>query len=109
MRIVARVPSIDNSASERALRAVAVGRKNWMFAGSDAGGERAAGVYTLNQTAKRNGVEPFAYLRDLFVRFAKDQDRRANRDCGAHLNQDLLDGSFRRRFHLELEVLSKIL
>lgn len=60
--------SIDNSASERALRAVAVGRKNWMFAGSDAGGERAAGLYTLIQTAKRNGVEPFAYLRDLFAR-----------------------------------------
>ena len=58
--------SIDNSASERALRAVAVGRKNWIFAGSDAGGVRAATVYTLIASAKRHGLEPFAYLRALF-------------------------------------------
>jgi transposase len=57
---------IDNNASERALRTVAVGRKNWMFAGSDEGGRRAANFYTLIASAKANGVEPFAYLRSLF-------------------------------------------
>lgn len=57
---------IDNNASERALRAVAVGRKNWMFAGSDQGGHRAAVFYSLIASAKTNGVEPFAYLRSLF-------------------------------------------
>lgn len=57
---------IDNNASERALRTVAVGRKNWMFAGSDEGGHRAAIFYTLIGSAKENGVEPYAYLRSLF-------------------------------------------
>lgn len=58
----------DNSASERALRAVAIGRKNWLFAGSDQGGERAAQIYSLIASAKRHGLEPFAYLRLLFQR-----------------------------------------
>ena len=54
---------IDNSAAERALRAVAVGRRNYLFAGSDAGGERAAVFYSLIGTAKLNGLDPEAYLR----------------------------------------------
>ncbi len=58
--------NIDNNASERALRTVALGRKNWMFAGSDEGGRRAAIFYTLIASAKQNGVEPFTYLRSLF-------------------------------------------
>jgi transposase len=58
----------DNSASERALRGVAIGRKNWLFAGSDAGGVRAARLYTLIASCKRLGLEPYAYLRDLFAR-----------------------------------------
>lgn len=53
----------DNNAAERALRAVALGRKNWLFAGSDDGGERAATIYALIGTAKRNDVDPEAYLR----------------------------------------------
>jgi hypothetical protein len=56
----------DNSASERALRAVAIGRKNWLFAGSDEGGARAARLYSLIAGAKRHGLEPFGYLRSLF-------------------------------------------
>jgi transposase len=59
---------IDNNDCERALRTVAIGRKNWMFAGSDAGGKRAAIIYTLIESAKRHGVDPFAYLRDLLDR-----------------------------------------
>jgi transposase len=54
---------IDNNAAERALRCVALGRKNFLFAGSDAGGERAAAFYSLIGTAKLNGLDPEAYLR----------------------------------------------
>ncbi len=54
---------IDNNAAERSLRAVALGRKNYLFAGSDAGGERAAAIYSLIGTAKLNGLDPEAYLR----------------------------------------------
>jgi transposase len=61
---------IDNNAAERALRAVALGRKNYLFAGSDAGGERAAGIYSLIGSAKLNGIDPEAYLREVFARIA---------------------------------------
>ncbi len=54
---------IDNSAAERALRGVAIGRRNYLFAGADSGGERAAAIYTLVGTAKLNGIDPEAYLR----------------------------------------------
>lgn len=62
---------IDNNAAERALRAVALGRKNYLFAGSDAGGERAAAFYSLIGTAKLNGLDPEAYLREVFARIAE--------------------------------------
>lgn len=61
--------AIDNNASERALRAVAVGRKNWLFAGSDAGGQTAAVLYSLVGTCRRLAVEPWAYLRDVLARW----------------------------------------
>lgn len=61
---------LDNSAAERALRAVAVGRKNYLFAGSDSGGERAAVFYSLIGSAKLNGMDPEAYLRHVFSRIA---------------------------------------
>jgi transposase len=54
---------IDNNTAERALRAVALGRKNYLFCGSDNGGERAAAIYSLIGTAKLNGLDPEAYLR----------------------------------------------
>src|SRR3954469_16379923 len=59
---------LSNNAAERALRGVAVGRRNWTFAGSDRGGERAAAVYTLVETAKLNGVDPQAWLADVLAR-----------------------------------------
>jgi transposase len=62
---------IDNNAAERALRAVAIGRKNYMFAGSDAGGERAANLYSLIGSAKLNGLDPEAYLREVLTRIAE--------------------------------------
>jgi transposase len=61
---------IDNNAAERALRAVALGRKNYLFAGCDAGGERAAAMYTLIGSAKLNGIDPEAYLRYVLERIA---------------------------------------
>lgn len=59
---------IDNNAAERALRGVAVGRGNYLFMGSHAGGERAAAMYSLVETAKLNGLDPLAYLREVIAR-----------------------------------------
>jgi transposase len=61
---------IDNNAAERALRVVALGRKNYLFAGSDGGGHSAAAIYSLLGTAALNGVEPMAYLREVLARIA---------------------------------------
>jgi len=61
---------ISNNAAERAIRPLALGRKNYLFAGSDAGGERAAAAYTLVETAKLNGLDPEAYLRAVIGRIA---------------------------------------
>ena len=61
---------IDNNAAERALRAVALGRKNYLFAGSDAGGERAAAIYSLVGSAKLNDLNPQAYLTHVLERIA---------------------------------------
>lgn len=61
---------IDNLIAERALRGIALGRRNWLFAGSDAGGHRAAVIYSLIETAKLNGLDPEAYLRDVIARIA---------------------------------------
>ena len=67
---------LDNSPGERALRGVAIGRKNYLFAGSDAGGRRAAAMYSLIETAKLNGLNPQAYLTDVLVRIADHPARR---------------------------------
>jgi hypothetical protein len=61
---------MDNNAAERALRAVALGRKNYLFAGSDNGGEHAAAVYSLLGSAKLNGIDPEAYLTLVLRRIA---------------------------------------
>jgi len=60
----------DNNIAENAMRGIALGRKNWLFAGSDAGGERAAAMYSILQTAKLNDVNPEAYLTDTLARIA---------------------------------------
>ena len=61
---------MDNNAAERSLRGVALGRKNYLFAGSDKGGERAAAIYSLIGSAKLNGLDPEAYLREVLTRIA---------------------------------------
>jgi transposase len=67
---------MTNNAAERALRGIAVGRNNWTFAGSDAGGRRAAAIYTLIETAKLNDVDPQAWLADVFARLNDHPARR---------------------------------
>jgi transposase len=59
---------IDNNASERGQKTIAIGRKNWLFFGSEGGGATAAILFSLTETCKRLGVEPWAYLRDLLDR-----------------------------------------
>ena len=59
---------LTNNAAERVLRSIALGRKSWLFAGSDRGGERAAVMYTLIQTARLNDVDPQAWLADVLAR-----------------------------------------
>jgi transposase len=67
---------LSNNAAERALRGLALGRKSWLFAGSERGAERAALMYTLIHTAKLNDVDPQAWLADVLARIA---DHPANR------------------------------
>lgn len=62
---------IDNNLAENALRGIAVGRKNWLFAGADCGGERAAAMYSLLETAKLNDVNPHAWFADILDRIGK--------------------------------------
>ena len=62
--------SIDNNRAERAMRPLAIGRKNWLFVGSPRAGSRAATLASLIASCKENGVEPWAYLRDVFTRMA---------------------------------------
>ena len=70
--------SIDNNISERALRAQAVGRRNWTFVGSDNGGRTAAVLFSLIASCKHNRVDPFAYLVDILSRVAEDPTRVAD-------------------------------
>jgi transposase len=64
-------PGDRQQRAERALRAVALGRKNYLFAGSDRGGESAAAIYSLIGTAKLNGIDPESYLRNVLSRIAE--------------------------------------
>jgi transposase len=67
---------MSNNAAERAVRGIAVGRKNWTFCGSDSGGRRAAAIYTLIETCKLNGVDPRAWLADVLARIADHSAKR---------------------------------
>ena len=63
--------SIDNNLAERLLRGIALTRKNFLFLGSDAGGDRAAIIYTVAETAKLNGLDPEAYITAVLDRLAR--------------------------------------
>ena len=86
---------IDNNAAERSLRAVVLGRKNYLFAGSDAGGERAAALYGLIGTAKLNGLNPEAYLHDVLSRIADHPINRIDELLPWNLPPELLGSSSR--------------
>jgi hypothetical protein len=77
-----------NNAAERALRGIALGRKSWLFAGSDRGGQRAAAMYSLIVTAKMNDVDPQAWLADVLARIAEHP---------AHRIDELLPWNWRPR------------
>jgi transposase len=62
---------VDNNVAENAMRSIALGRKNYLFCGSDSGGERAASIYTLVASAKLSGLNPEAYLRDILAKIAE--------------------------------------
>lgn len=66
---------IDNNPIENAIRPIALGRKNGLFAGSETGGQRAAAIMSLIATAKANGLEPHAWLNDVLVRLPTTKDR----------------------------------
>jgi transposase len=82
---------IDNNAAERALRAVALGRKNYLFAGSDRGGESAAAIYSLIGTEKLNGIDPESYLRNILSRIAEHPINRIDELLPWNLTLDLVD------------------
>ena len=79
---------LSNNAAERALRGIALGRKSWLFAGSDRGGQRAAVMYSLIVTAKLNDVDPQAWLADVLARIAEHP---------AHRIDELLPWNWRSR------------
>ncbi len=83
---------VDNNTAERALRGVRLGRRTYLFMGSDAGGERAASIYSLGATARLNGLDPEAYLRDVLERIADPPpinriDERLPWNLGARVDQ----------------------
>ncbi len=64
-----------NNPIENAIRPIAIGRKNWLFAGSETAGQRAAAIMSLLATAKANGIEPHAWLTDTLTRLPTTKDR----------------------------------
>src|SRR3546814_20157107 len=91
--------AIDNNPAERALRGIALGCKNYLFAGSDAGRERAAAIYSLIETARLNGRDAQAYLTDVIARIGRQHSagnaraaRRGPQDHGGRRIRSRTDG-----------------
>jgi transposase len=85
---------LTNNAAERALRGIALGRKSWLFAGSDRGGQRAAKMYSLIVTAKLNDIDPQAWLADVLARIA---------DHPAHRLEELLPWNWKKPMFADTE------
>jgi hypothetical protein len=79
-------------AARKVLRGIAVGRKNWLFAGTDCGGERAAAMYSLLETAKLNDVNPQAWLADVLDRIGKGHPSQPRSTISYHGHGQLHDG-----------------
>jgi transposase len=82
--------SIDNNAAERGMKSIALGRKNWLFAGSERGVKSAAIAYTLIETAKLNGVDPQAWLTDVLSRMPTTRSIRSTSCCPGGMLRALL-------------------
>jgi transposase len=82
--------AIDNNVAENALRSIAIGRKNYLFIASDRGGWAAAILYSLIQSAKRHGLDPFLYLRDLFLRIPTHPNKEIRQLLPDHWKQEIL-------------------
>ena len=82
--------AIDNNAAENALRGIALGRKNYLFIASERGGRAAATLYSMVRSAKRNGIDPFAYLRDLFLRIPTHPNKDIHQLLPDHWKRDIL-------------------
>jgi transposase len=80
----------DNNAAENAIRPVALGRKNWLFAGVPKGADASAMLFSLVETAKANEIEPQAYLKFLFERFPAAQTTEDMRTLMQHVDKSLL-------------------
>jgi transposase len=76
--------SIDNNLAERTLRMVALGRKNWLFAGSERGAQRAAVIYSLVASCKLCGHDPYAYFRDVLSRISTHPSSRIDELLPSH-------------------------
>ena len=72
----AGILAIDNNAAEREMKRIAIGRKNWLFAGSDRGGATAAVLFSITSSCQRHGLDPFAYLRDVLARLPDQSPER---------------------------------
>ncbi len=85
---------MENNSAERLVKNPAIGRKNYLFVGGIGGGRNAAVFYSLVSSAKANGVEPFAWLQDLFTRlpYHRDGDSFAQAASGKPVTSDELDG-----------------
>lgn len=95
--------SMENNAAERLVKNPAIGRKNYLFVGGIGGGRNAAVFYSLVSSAKANGVEPFAWLQDLFTRLAyhRDGESFAQAASGEGVTSDELDGLLPDRWLLD--------
>ena len=87
-----RIETVNNAA-ERSLRAVALRRKNYLFAGSDQCGESAAAIYSLIGTTKLNGIDPESYLRNVLSRIAEHAINRISELLPWHLSRDVVEDS----------------